>query len=368
MVKKAEDTKVKLQKGKAYFNIVGKAKVNDYTFTLDKVSESGYTYSRFNLGIETQPGNVIYSELMGGYVKKDPVINAKDKNDLKIQIPVSFSDRFNPKIIELLHDSSFIKVGLESDDEGKTVSKKFLSGYDAIQYVKDNLQDGMIVNVKGNLKYSKYNDKIQAKKEITSIYLSKAEPENFKATFIQTILLDKDSIGKDRVKDEGEFDIYAKVIDYGGKEVKANIPFAVNYSLKVNENPTLTKKLLDGYFKVKKDITELAVEGIFVEGNQVGTVTEDDIPDDMLELIEMGLYSKEEILGKLVIKGEKISKMYITRPFIQKDDKGIIKTFKIEERYSENDLIINVEKEDDTPPFDVDTKADDSDNDWLNDL
>ena len=58
----------------------------------------------------------------------------------------------------------------------------------------------MIVNVKGNIGYSEYEDNVSVKKEITSIVLSKVEDEaDFKATFTQTILLDSNSIGK---KDE----------------------------------------------------------------------------------------------------------------------------------------------------------------------
>ena len=98
-----------------------------------------------------------------------------------------------------------------------------------IAYVKENLTDGMIINVRGNLKYSIYNNVTQVKKEINSIVLSKDKDENkYKAVFNQTMLLTKDSVGKVN-KDTGILPVHAKVLDYvkeyNGKEVRTNIPY-----------------------------------------------------------------------------------------------------------------------------------------------
>jgi len=382
MAKKVED-KAKLQKGKFhFFNIVGKAKVNDNTLKLNTVSESGYKYNRLNLGVEIAPGSIIYSEAMGGYHTKKPnKINVNEKNDFGARFEIDFEDRNDERVLECLHENNFIKIGLETDKDGKTFIKKFVHMYDAIAYINEHLENDMIVNVKGDLVYSLYKDKVQVKKQITSIYLSKQEPENFRATFTQSILLDKDSIGKDRVKSDGEFDIFAKVIDYakmyGDKEVKQNVPYSLNYVLPITpEKADSVKKFIDKCFKVKKDVTELIVEGYFLEGNQTGVITEDDIPEEMLDLIEMGIYTREEILGKLVIKGERVSKMIITKPFVRidksKDDKPVMLPYLFEGKYKESDLLLDFlfEKEDEddgVAQFDVETKTDDDDN-WLDNL
>ena len=100
------------------------------------------------------------------------------------------------KILETVAEDSFITVGIEKDSNKKTFTKKFLSGYDAILYVQEHLTNGMVVNVKGNLLYSG-SETVYIKKEIKSIFLSKAEnADDFKAVFTQTILLDSNSIGK----------------------------------------------------------------------------------------------------------------------------------------------------------------------------
>lgn len=381
MAKQTE--KAELKKGKAFFNLTGNVKITDYTYKLNEISErTGYKYSRLNLGIETSAGNIVYCEAMGGfYPNKKNVCYVSSKEDIKNKYTIDWEDRFDDVVLETIHNTNFIKIGVEQydkDGQTRTFTKRFLNWFDGITYLKEHIENGTKVNVSGSLKYSIYNDKIQIKKEITSIYLANENAEN-KATFVQTILLDNDSVGK-LDKETGEYPISARVIDYtkmyGDKEIKMNIPFAVNYSLKEHDNPELTKKLLTRYFKVKRGtITELAVEGNIVEGTPTGEVTEDDLPDDMRELIELGLYTKEEILGKMVVKGDRVSKMVITKPYIQSinegDDKKSIKTFFVQERYKEEDLILDFlyeDDEDDEPPFDMESESTEGEDDWLKDL
>jgi hypothetical protein len=157
----------------------------------------------------------------------------------------------------------------------------------------------MVVNVKGNLKYSKYNDSIQTKKEINSVFLSKKEPQDYKATFTQTILIDKDAIGK-LDKEKAIYPVTARVIDYtkmyGKKEVKCMIPFTKVFELEVNkEKPEQTKALVDKVLKVKKGITEMTVEGDIVEEE---IQMSEELEDFINEAIEAGL-SEEEILAAI---------------------------------------------------------------------
>ena len=66
MAKKEEQ--LGLKKGKAQFMLIGEAKVNDYTFTMDKEStKSDWVWNQMNLGVDCGNGNVIYSDMMGGY-------------------------------------------------------------------------------------------------------------------------------------------------------------------------------------------------------------------------------------------------------------------------------------------------------------
>jgi hypothetical protein len=380
---------VALQKGKAFFNLVGNPRITDLTFKIDEVSASGYKYSRFNLGVETAPGNVVYCDCMGGYhTTKNTTLYASSKEDFTKQMEIDWEDRFDENILNSINDLKFVKVGLETYEENgvkKTLVKKFLSWYDAIPYVKDYLSIDSVVNVNGNLKYSFYNGKLQIKKEITSIYLSKeTDAAKFKATFVQSILLDKHSITKD--KDNNEYIVTARVIDYlknlGETEIKKNVPYVLNYTIE-QADAERTTKMLSKFFKVKKGITELTVEGNILEGTQMAAITEDDIPDDIKELIELGIYDKDEILGKMAIRGERISKLIITRPYILKtikdDGSANIQIFTTPEKYVEDDLLFDFEPEEkkeeiineaptDAPDKDAVKDTESNDDSWLSDL
>lgn len=381
MAKKEE--KIPLKKGKAQFMLVGEAKINDYTFSMDKESNSSdWVYNQMNLGVDCGNGNVIYADLMGGYgSERDNVIyvhGVKEKDgrtveDYENRFTIDWDDRFDESILETIADSCFIKVGIEKDTKDKTFTKKFLSAYDAIKYIKENLENGTVVNVKGSLKYQCYNDNVYAKKEINSIFLSKATNDDYKAVFTQTLLIDKDAVGKVD-KEKAIFPISAYVVDYVGKyegqEIKQNVAFVKSFELEINKNkPENTKKLIEKMFTPKKkgSLVEVTVEGNIVEGASVVNITLDDLPEDIRELIELNVLTEEEALNKCAIGGNKEKRMIIKKPLITFEGEGDEKKPIIainKDKYSENDLIFlsqfvdSDNSEDDEASFDIDEKSD----------
>ena len=212
-----------LRKGKSSFNLIGKAKVTDKTFNLDNSYDSGWTDNQMYLGVDCGNGNIVYGEMRGGFFPEDDNIlrgfskDDRDDSGKSKMVEIAWEDRFDEDLLDTVADSAFITVGIEKDVKGKTVYKKFLSAYDAVEYLNDHLEDGMVVNVKGNLGYSEYEDNVSVKKEITSIALSKVEDEkDYKATFSQTILLDSDSIGK-KDAEKNTMGLNAYVVDYVGR-------------------------------------------------------------------------------------------------------------------------------------------------------
>ena len=356
---KNEDTNA-LKKGVASFQLIGEAKINDYTFKIDEESASGWVYNNMNLGVDCGNGNTVYCDMMGGYSSvNDSVIyvhgktendNGKEVDDYENRFTVDWDDRFDEDIIEQVGKQCFITVGLEKDNKNKTFVKKFLSAYDAIEYIKENLEEGTVINVKGNLKYSSYQGNTQIKKEVTSVFLSKADnPSKYSATFQQTILLDKDSL--DRYdKESGSFPITAYVIDYVGKygenkqEIRQNVAFSKVFQFNVDPDE-LEKgtKLVNKLFKAKKDnINELLVEGDIIEGQAKINITIDDVPDDIKELIELGAYTEEEALAKCAVGNTREKKMVIKKPVIKMvgegDDKKPI-IAKTDDKYKFDDLV-----------------------------
>lgn len=346
-----------LKKGKAAFNLIGRVKVTDKTFNLDNSYDSGWTDNSMYVGVDCGNGNTVYAEMRSGFFPdKDNVIRAysKDEKDdagKSKSVEIAWEDRLDESLYDSISDSSFLTVGVEKDVKNKTVYKKFLTAYDAVEYLNEHLEDGMIVNVKGTIGYNEYEGNVSTKKEITSIVLSKIDDEaDFKATFSQTILVDSKSIGK-KNDDKGTMELAAYVVDYVGKpkidgekiEVKKNVTYPKTFEVAINENPEITAKMLQRFFKPKKGkITEITVTGNLVEGGSTVNITEDDIPDDIKELIEMGLYSEEEAEKKIAVgNGNRERRMIIVKPDITYvgtgDDRKPTVAFE-DGKYDEDDL------------------------------
>lgn len=346
-----------LKKGKATFNLIGRVKVTDKTFNLDNSYDSGWTDNSMYVGVDCGNGNTVYAEMRSGFFPdKDNVIRAysKDEKDdagKSKSVEIAWEDRLDESLYDSISDSSFLTVGVEKDVKDKTVYKKFLTAYDAVEYLNEHLEDGMIVNVKGTIGYNEYEGNVSTKKEITSIVLSKIDDEaDFKATFSQTILVDSKSIGK-KNDDKGTMELAAYVVDYVGKpkidgekiEVKKNVTYPKTFEVAINENPEITAKMLQRFFKPKKGkITEITVTGNLVEGGSTVNITEDDIPDDIKELIEMGLYSEEEAEKKIAVgNGNRERRMIIVKPDITYvgtgDDRKPTVAFE-DGKYDEDDL------------------------------
>lgn len=327
------------------FELVGKAKVTDYTFSMDVLSEkSGYTYSRLNLLMNCgEKSGDVSAQWMGGY-NDNQIIYAfgksaeeEGKTDYKNRMEIAWDDREDESILEEVGNGSFVRVGIEKDKNGKIFTKKFLSPYDAIAYLNEHLEDGMVLRVKGNINYSIYNGNVQVAKDIQSIYLADAEPEDFKAEFVQSIIIDKDSVGKID-KENGSVDVDAIVISYM-RDVKANYPYNKTFEYHFDpENTELLAKQLKIMFGVKKGYNMLHMTGIFVESGATVKPTADDIPEEFKELVTLGIYKEEDLLKKLADNGNKVKKMVLVAPNIRKDNEGNVLPWKAENVYTEDEL------------------------------
>ena len=371
------------------FTLVGVPKINDYTYKIDEKSEkSSWIYNNMNLGIDCgEKYGTVYAEMMGGYSENGQnMIYAHGKNDdgsdnFESQIQVDWDDRFDESVLNEIGDLSFITVGLEKTDKGKTFYKKFLSAYDAIAYIKEHLEENMVVNVKGNLKYSMYQNKVQVRKNINSIVLSKADDASkYSARFTQTILLDKSSANLKNIdKGKGVIYVEARVLDYlkeyNGVEIKGQFPYNKQFEFEMDfSNETQCKKIMEKVFKVKKNITQITFEGDLIEGGAVVTATWDDVPEEIKELVECGLYSEEEALARCSSNGNREQRMVLRKPMVRLVGEDKMPTLqRFEERYTEEDLTLdylNEESASERDEYDDDnTESSDADGmDWLNSL
>ena len=184
------------------------------------------------------------------------------------------------------------------------------------------------------------------------------------------MLLTRDSVGKPD-KSTGILPIYAKILDYvkeyKGKEVRCNIPYdkAFEYELDLTK-PEISQKVIEKLFKVKRGVTEITFEGDLIEGGAVVTATEDDIPDDVKALIEIGVFTLEEALQKCTVNSGKEKRMVIRRPLIKnvegKDGAKTPVLQKFEQKYDEDDLTLDFMYEEESEDAVEDTHIEDETN------
>ena len=388
------------------FNLVGEAKVNDFTYRINERSEkSDWVYNSINLGVNCgEKHGTVFCELMGGYgSERDNVVYVFAKKedgsaDFSNSYTIDWEDRFDEDILEDIPDILFTTVGLEKTDKDKTYYNKFLTPYDTIAYINEHLEDGMVVNVSGNLRYTIYNGNVQCRKEINSIALSSATPDKYRATFTQTMLLDKESCTKtsldkdksvlmvdayllEKFKEFNGHDLTENGKNKGGKFVPLRKTFEFPVDISTDAGKTRTNNILNKLFKIKKGITQITFDGEFVETGATVQATIDDVPDDIKELIDLGLYSEEEALAKCSENGSRERRMLIIKPTIRMvgeegEKKPVIQRF--DEKFEEEDLLLDClipveEEEEEEIPFDEDTDetneaAESSDDDWLNAL
>lgn len=351
-----------LKKGKSNFYLVGVASVNDYTFQIDEKGKnnSNYLYNRLSLNVFCGDTNgTISCEMFGGYDTTNPrdlFVHGKDKDgkdNFQDTFYIDWNDRNNPSTIKDLGENCFIEVALEKDKNNKLIHKKFLSEYDAIEYISNHLKNGQKVYITGQLRYSLYNDDVQVNKSIKKIVAIQENEDNkdsYRADFRQTVLLTKDSANANNIdKEKGVLYVDGYVIDYvsGYKDTdfKGNVAIPLTYEFLLNmSDMKKTKKQIDVLFKVKKKVTEITFEGILVEGGRVSKVEYKDLDDELKELVDIGVLTEEEACAKYT-DGTKEKRMIIKKPATKKievDGVNRVTVDKTEEKYNEDDLVVDL--------------------------
>lgn len=377
--------KIQRENWASRFELVGRPKINEYTFKIDEKSDkSAWVYNAMSLYVDCgEKHGDILCEMMGGYSSEGNSFiyahgkdeNGKDDFSEQGRITVAWEDRLNKSILDNIGDLCFFTVGIEKDKEGKTFYKKFLSEFDAIAYIKEHLDENMVLRVKGDLNYSLYNDNVTVKKKVKSIVLSKIEsPSDFKAEFVQSILINKGSVdAKDVDKNTGILPVYGTVLDYikevNGVEIKGFYPMQKVFDYQLDlENEKQCSLAFNKIFKVKKGYTQINFTGDLIENGTV-TITYDDLPDEIKELVDGGIYPLEEALSKCTANKSKDKRMVLSKPEIKMEGEGdnkIPRIMRFEEAYSEDEL--NIVLPESSSDEDVESEATSNDMDWLNNL
>lgn len=328
--------------------LAGKAKIVEDSFGSKQVSKSGYVYRRAGFAVKVGETRSIYVTLMGGYSQGNPVIYAQNKDNEQMQI--NWKQRNNPEILKQVADYSFINMAIEKDEDGNLIQKKFLSEYDAIEYMSEHLEDGANVLINATANYSLYNDDTQRDFNITSISLDlgytdsktgeKHEARTPAARLTQTYLITSESLSDDyeqELAEEEKTTINAWVPQYlsklNGESIKRVVALPQKFTVRVKEGNVDKAKLLLDRFIIPEDsdiVREITLRMDILDGYSTsqGKIDLEDLDDEVREMLEMGLTSEEDLNKQLFVSGDRISETTFKEIILDRDTKRIMKADK----------------------------------------
>lgn len=200
------------------FKFTGKIKFNDDNSDRPSLrvgkTKKGVQYKSLSLGITTDQSNWAFIELFGMF--NDVISTYNTDNE---RYDVNWEDRLDEEIVENVANYRKTFVNLTTDREN---GKAFISPYDAIDYIVDNIHDLKNVNVciTGDVVKNEYNGKLTDRFQMRSFYVvgDDARP-SFKVN--STYFYTKDDIDIADWKDEKKIVIDGYISTYMSSE-KAN--------------------------------------------------------------------------------------------------------------------------------------------------
>lgn len=374
----AEEKQV-LKRTNSRVTLSGKARINADSFKVDVDSNSGYHYSQANFGVETEDGNTVYVEVMGGFYPNEPFIKTQDSDNNKME--VAWADKNNETIIGQVANYRKFKGGLVREEGKSNEIKEFITGYDLVKYLKDNLRNDMQILVIGQFSYSEYNGDTQRRVNAQNVYLAYEQKDeetkepigyNQFAEFNQVFLATELSHVKITKKDieRGKVTIPLFVSDYakkvGNKLWKKNRTFEQSLVMDVTEeNKELRQKMIDTFFKVKKGgVREIGIIGTIREGVKSEKVKKEDIKlsPEIQEYIKMGIMTMESVMESVVVKKPKVRELVFAKPVLLQGEDGSYKPQIDDKKYTLQDLFppeLDDDYEDEDESSDIGTEVKD---------
>lgn len=253
-------------------NVVGTQRKNAFTSGL---TSRGFEYNSMELPVQFDKHNQVYIKLFGMprefvYVSQK---NDEGKHEKTIKIP--WQDRNKP----LKENQSMmgVKLGVTQVERNGDVANeiKTVAEYDAINEIKQNIEDGQGIFVRGSLEFQSYINKDgNASKTINlvPVQFSKTtkfksidfEKEDFKpmSVFEQTIVV------TEAYEDNGRKYVSGYVIGYNTIE-------SVDFEIKCHSGEKATQSLYNNLKKLKP-FTAIRLFGEITNEQVIETVVEDD--------------------------------------------------------------------------------------------
>lgn len=259
------------------FDFIGtfKAVANETNGYRTIMSEkTGYQGHSISFGVEDNEQNRVFPELFGGKKANQTTIKVRadipfeEDNKMNIEIPwnsrlddsnVDLVAGFAKTVVDLTEDeevkkevstligkmASIARKGITATDEDRAnyasykkeirqiapTRKEFISPYDAIDYIKGNLNslEDKQVRVKGDVRYNEYKGNVQVQYSIRSLEIETRDIEP-KLSVIVYPVFDENSIDTDMIKTNGRVYVHGWADSYYSA-TRANGLFPMSYAI-----------------------------------------------------------------------------------------------------------------------------------------
>lgn len=300
------------------FNFTGKFGANTLDsrvpYLREGTTKSGNKYKTLNAYIEAAQNNRAGIELFG---MESDVIKTMDSDNNKIEL--SWDDRFDQDVVNKVASYKKNVINVLDDDR-----KSFVSPYDAVEYVVNNIDEfkGKKVTVTGQANKNYYNGSFSTRFTIQNIYLAGEDKKN-QLQCTDIFYFTKDSFDTADWKDEKKLIINGWINTYvdkdnGNKYVPQTLIFdcskvdfenekhvkLVNFRLK-----QIGCALESGKIKVniKNSVYKIAAVMTYQNGAEEVPFDESTLTQNQKEAISLGLKTIDDFKPAGSIYGERVT-------------------------------------------------------------
>ena len=278
-----------------------------------------------NFGIKSDGHNMGFVEMFGA---EQDVIKARSDDGENLEI--EWADRFDEESINSVSSIYLTTVNLGEGFERQS----FLSSFDAIGYLKDNLRDAAdrTIIATGRITKQFYNGRVFDRYQLQNIYVptdtSKVKPK-LNVTF--ELVYNKDSVDKTEWKEEKKIyiDGYTPTYidkDNGTKYVAQRVCFNASKVDPNNQNHVDRMNYRLKFINIpNKKAVKMCFEGYLINGSEAIEFDESQLTDLQREAVALGIKTLEDYRPRGQILGERVQEIRLVNPYLRQEySDGII--------------------------------------------
>lgn len=299
-----------------------------------EMEKNGRKMLSLNFGVKESDNNMAFVEAFDGEQSEIMTMNADNE-----KIKIKWDDRFDEEVIKTVASYKKTTVDLGEDFGGR---KEFITLYDAIEYIRENLPKytGKITVV-GQMVKEFYNGKYYDKFKLQSLYAVNEDKKN-RLLIIADIYYNKNSVDKTDFKSEKVIYVDGYIQQYINKDEGTKyIPqrFVFNASKYDLENEK-HQKLLD--YKLKyidindKNMQHMIWEVVMLNGAEEVEFDESQLTNAQKEQIALGIRTLDDFKPKGAILGGRVNEYRLFDPKLTGDfADGLVDTEMKESEFEE---------------------------------